>query len=65
MGRCVCERASVCVCVREEKARTEGLQRGAAECFTVMDVPHGDPVCDATAARRGGLVGRLGRLSDL
>lgn len=37
----------------------EGKQRmasfpGGAECFTVMDVPHGDPVSDAFGARRGG-----------
>lgn len=60
-GRCVCERAFVRAC--EGKARTAGLQQGAAECFTVMDVPHGDPVCDATGG--GCLAGRLGCLSDL
>lgn len=39
----------------------EGKQRmasfpGGAECFTVMDVPHGDPVSDAFGARRGGVL---------
>lgn len=33
--------------------RMVSLQRGAAEYFTVMDVPHGDPVSDAFGARQG------------
>lgn len=39
---------------RRVRGRGEGLsfQRGAAEYFTVMDVPHGDPVRDVFGARR-------------
>lgn len=29
------------------------LQQGAVEYFTVMDVPHGGPVCDAFGAQQG------------
>ena len=42
------------MCVREEgQRRMVSLQWGAAEYFTVMDVPHGDPVSDAFGARQG------------
>lgn len=33
------------------------FQWGAAECFTVMDVPHRDPVSDAFGARGVGCQG--------
>lgn len=40
------------------KAIISGLMKGVVEghvcvCFTVMDVPHGDPFSDAFGARRG------------
>lgn len=43
------------VCAKESggQRRMVSFQRGAAEYFTVMDVPHGDPVSDAFGARRG------------
>lgn len=37
------------------------FQWGAAEYFTVMDVPHGDLVSDAFGARRGWVLSGVGR----
>ena len=41
------------VCATGGQRRMVSLQWGAAEYFTVMDVPHGDPVSDAFGARQG------------
>lgn len=55
------------VCARESggQRRMVSFRWGAAEYFTVMDVPHGDPVSDAFGARWGALSEVRGRLSAL
>lgn len=59
---CVCVCVSVCETARGNQGRRSFCteQQSVAECFTLMDVPHSAPVCDALQYCGTGGASRVG-----